>query len=187
MQEINLLQSRVKDTTDAWQKQGRTFLSLLAMLLFLLIAAGVGLYFLTRSINKQNDQLVADNTRLQTELSSKEGSLEQARVTQAQLVNIKTLLSDHIYFSTFLDEIEKMTHQKAQYVSLTVAQSTGAVHLQGKTDSYDSLGKLLLGLSTSSKFSNVKLLSSTPSSGEVGGFSFSVDLTVSPDTFKQQK
>ena len=186
MQEINLLQSRIKDTTYSWEKQSKIGLAILAGILILILGASAVFYFLTQSLDKQNSALTAANAKLQSELTQKSANLGNAKVFQAQLSNMKALLARHIYFSPFFDEIEKMTYQKAQYISLDADQDTGQVHLEGLVANYTDLGKLLLGLSTSGSFSNVKLLSAAPSSGAINAFTFSIDLTARNSIFNKK-
>jgi Tfp pilus assembly protein PilN len=192
MQEINLLQTRIKDTTHSWEKQSIFGIVILSILLAVFLAAGGVLYLQTKNINTQNDTLIADNAKLKTQIDQRSVSLGSAKVFQAQLLNIRALLENHIYFSSFLDEIGKFTYIKSRYLSLTAVQDVGKVEMQGQVDTYNELGKLLLGLSTSDKFTDIKLLSATPASSTqtVNGasvtkntFSFSIDLTVKPEAF----
>ncbi len=186
MQEINLLQNRVKDTTFVWQKQGKLILVILALILFLIVAGSVALFFLNQSLEKKTADVLADNQSIQRQLSEQQKNLGDAKAFQAQLVNLKVLLENHSYLSPLLDELAKITYQKAQYVTLDVAES-GKIHVEGTINSYTELGKLLLGLSTSDKFKDVKLLSISPSSGTTSAaYVFALDMSAIPDIFYKQ-
>ena len=62
-------------------------------------------------------------------------------------------------------------------------RATGRRYLEGKVLTYNDLGKLLLGLSTSTKFKDVQLLSVVPSIGVVNAYQFSLNLNVNPEIF----
>jgi len=182
MPEINLLQNRVKETGFAWQGQIRAVLVILILALILLVAGGFGLLVLTKQTQSQVSQTEQENSALQSDLSKQQATLGSAQQFQAQLTNLKTLLNQHVYMSTLLTEIEKFTYTQSQFMSMD-ASNVGVVELEGVVTDYPSLAKLILGLSTSEKFSNVRLTSIAPSSGERNGYSFSLALDVATDVF----
>jgi Tfp pilus assembly protein PilN len=182
MPEINLLQTRIHDNTFAWQRQSRLLLTILAVILVLLIGAGIGLILLTHKVNSDLTTQTADNHQIQTQLNQQQQTIGNAKTFQAQLANIKTLLNNHVYLSPVFNELSKMTYVKAQYVTIDVSDN-GRIHLEGRVDSYASLGKLILGLNTSKKFSDLKLLSVQPTSGQIFGYVFAIDLTAAQDLF----
>lgn len=182
MPEINLLQNRIKDTTYSSQKQSRNVLVGLTVTLILLAAAGGGLMFLSKGLAQKVSDTESQNAALRKQLNQEQSQLGSAKTLQAQMANLRTLVSNHVYLTPLLEEIGKMTYTKAQYVTLDVA-NTGTVHLEGRVADYTSLAKLILGLNSSSKFSNVRLLSVAPSSGQINAFLFAIDLNVSSDIF----
>lgn len=184
-QEINLLENRVHDTSFVWQKQSKLILTGLAVILIVILGLGAVLFLISQSIAKQTDQITADNKSLQDKMSSQQGDLAKATALQAQFANLRTLINGHVYFSPLLAELSKSTYQKAQYLSLD-ATPAGLIHIEGRVDNYSSLGKLVLGLSTSSKFSNVKLLSAIPSTGINAGYLFSLNLSAATDLFSKK-
>lgn len=186
MQEINLLQNRVKDTTHIWERQSKTIIAVLAGILTIILAATGLLYYLNGNAQTQLDASTKENNDLQSKLTEQQKTLGDAKAFQAQLANLRFLISNHTYVTPLLDELSKITYKKAQYATMDVTE-TGKLHLEGMVDTYEDLGKLLLGLSTSSKFTSVKLLSAIPSSGKVNAYVFSVDLVVSPDIFLSKK
>jgi len=184
-QEINLLENRIHDTSQVWQNQNKLIMTVLAVILIIVLGLGTVLFLLSQSIVKQTDQVVADNKTIQDKMSSQQADLADATTLQAQLANLHTLINGHVYFSPFLAELSKMTFQKAQYLNLD-ATPDGKIHIEGRIDNYTNLGKLVLGLSTSSKFSNVKLLSAVPSTGVNSGYLFSLNLNASSDLFSKK-
>lgn len=182
MPEINLLQNRVKDTTYAWQNQFKLGVIILSLILIILAGGGAGLLILTKQTKAQADEVTRNNAQLQSNLTNQQKDLGAAKQFQAQLSNIRTLLDQHVYMTVLLDEIEKVTYVKAQFVTID-ASNIGKVHLEGQVSDYTSLAKLILGLNSSDKFSNVKLLSISPSSGSVNSFIFSIDMDVASSVF----
>jgi Tfp pilus assembly protein PilN len=182
MAEINLLQNRVKDTTHAWEHQSRLTLTVLIMILILLVAATVLLFVINQRIQTQINEVTNSNQDLQKKLNDQQTNLGSAKQFQAQLSNLRVLLKSHVYLSPLLDELSKSTYAKTVYLNLDVTDA-GKIHLEGRTDSYGSLGKLMLGLATSTKFKNIKLLSVVPSAGKINAYSFSIDMNVTPDIF----
>jgi Tfp pilus assembly protein PilN len=71
---------------------------------------------------------------------------------QAQLKNVRTLLDGHIYWSAFLDQVASVTPNKIQIQRINGSASDGKFHIEGVGQSYQDIGKLLLALSTSNKF-----------------------------------
>ncbi len=182
MPEINLLQNRIKDTTFSSQRQSRSVLTALTVLLILLAVIGGGLLLLSKSLGNKSAELTSQNSALQAQLDQEQTQIAAAKTLQAQLTNVRTLVNGHTYLTPLLEEIGKMTYTKAQYVTLDIT-SNGSVHLEGKVPDYGSLAKFILGLNTSSNFKNVRLLSVAPSSGTVNSFVFAVDLVASSDLF----
>jgi len=154
----------------------------LGIILFLLAVGTALLFFLNRSDQQKIDAATSVNADLQTQLTQKQATLTDAKTFQAQLENLQVLVNNHTYLSPLLEELSKSTYSKTQFVNLDASQS-GKIHLEGRVDNYSDLGKLLLGLSTSKKFKNVKLLSAAPSTGKTNGFLYSVDMLVVPDIF----
>lgn len=185
MPEINLLQNRVKDTTFAWQRQIKAVLAVLTLLLILLAVGGIGLMILGRQTNAQTDETTRQNASLQSDLTKQQNELGSAQQFQAQLANLKTLLKQHVFMTSLLDEIEKVTYVKAQYVTID-ASNAGKVHLEGTVSDYNSLAKLILGLNSSEQFSNIELISVSPSSGATNGYIFSIDMEVAPAIFTKK-
>lgn len=185
MAEINLLQNRLTDTTNAWQRQSKLTIAVLAAVLVIL-AAGTGLlFFLNGSISTRIAAATNENRDLQQKLTEQQNSLGNAKTFQAQLINLRALLNNHVFLAPLLDELSKTTYVNAQYLNVDVNEG-GKIHMEGRVGSYSDLGKLLLGLSTSSKFNNIKLLSAAPSSGTLNAYVFSVDMNVISDIFHKQ-
>ncbi|HYE22795.1 MAG TPA: hypothetical protein VD998_04380 [Verrucomicrobiae bacterium] len=185
MQEINLLQSKLKDRAQSWDRKNTAMSAIMGIITVAVLAAGGFLYFLNGNVVNQTDQLKTDNLSIQTKLDSSQGELVSAKNFQAQLKNIDTLLKGHVYWSGVFDELEATILKEAQYVVLS-ARSDLKMHAEGVVNSYTDLGKLILSLSTHENFSNVELLGVQRNSGQITGFRFALDFEVKPDLLRKQ-
>ena len=183
MADINLLQNQLKDTTMVAVQ--RTKLAIWVLLAVLIVLGGISgaLYFVTQSTQKKLTAVVSANNDLQKKIDTQESGLSSAKAFQAQLANVTLLLKNHLLVTPVIDELGKYTYLKAQYLNFDVDQQTGRMHLEGVVDSYTGLGKLLLGLSGSQQFKNVKLLGVSPSDTSANGFHFSIDLVANEKLF----
>jgi len=183
MPEINLLENRLKDTTHARERQIKLGLAILGFILAVLVITGGVLFFLNRNLGNQISDKASENQSLQKQLNQKQSELEQAKIFQAQLENLKTLIKNHIYLSPLFTELGKVTYVKSQYAVVDL-NKTGTIHLEGKVPTYKDLAKLMLGLQTSKQFSNVKLLSVGPSNDSIqNGFKFVIEMNVATSIF----
>lgn len=139
---------------------------------------------MANQVDMQTAAVNSENLTLKEQIDLEDTKLKEAKVYQAQLSNIKLLLKNHIALTPLFEELSNYTYLKARFSSVDIAQDLARIHLEGAVDSYDGLGKLLLGLSTSKNFSNVKLI--TVQQGE-NEYTFSIDLSVAPNLFSNQK
>jgi len=96
------------------------------------------------------------------------------------------LLKNHIYLTNLFNELEQNTYLRARYDTLDLNQDTGKIHMEGVVDSYNGLGKLLLGLGTSPHFRSVKLITVMPATSTTSGYQFSLDVVASLDVFNKK-
>jgi Tfp pilus assembly protein PilN len=185
MQDINLLQNKLKDRSESWDRRNSW---IIGILIFVLVAvAGLGGLFLYLNQDTQSrlDALKAENNSIKSKLNSDQGDLASAKDFQAQLGNIDQILDHHIYWSAIFDQFQMSILKKAKYASLQ-AKTNGNVHVEGLTDSYEDLGKLVLSLSTNTHLHDVHLLSAQVSSGQDAGYTFSIDFVINQDMFSKE-
>lgn len=182
MQEINLLDNRLKDTTQVWERRNRLLVTMFSLILILEIGLALVFFILTQGFDKKTQTAMASNNNIQAEINRSQEELSEAKGFQAQLKNTRALLDSHIYWSTFFEEVSDYSLSTVTYDAFQGGVD-GKIHLEGAAGSYTEVGKMLLGLNRSDKFSNVKLLSINPASGEVSGFVFSIDLVASKELF----
>jgi Tfp pilus assembly protein PilN len=186
MQEINLLQNKVKDRTLRYERSNRVVIGLFTLVLLLEIGAYGGFYYLGINAKSQIAAIKTENTKIQNSMNNNQEQVKLAQGLQAQLKNIRTLLGGHVYWSSFLDQVAAVTPNKIQIHGINGSASDGKFHIEGVGQSYQDIGRLLLALSTSNKFTEVKLRSVGAASGSTFGYSFSMDVGVTPTIFKKQ-
>jgi len=186
MQEINLLQNKVKDRTLQFERSNRLVLVLFGLLVVLEIAGVVGLYLLIGTTHARTQDVNKENADIQAKMNANQKDLAKAQGLQAQLKNVRTLLANHVYSSAFLDSVSAVTPTKVAFQNINGSTSDDKLHVEGLAQSYQDVGRLLLSLSTSNKFKEVKLRSVTPST-QAGAYSygFSMDVTVVPTIFQK--
>ncbi len=182
MADINLLQNKLKDSTVIASRRNSVFIWIAVLILLVLGGLGAWLYMLTDQVTTKNTELAVKNSQITKQISSASEDLGEAKIFQAKLENIDLLLDKHTYMSPLLDEIEKVTYVNSQYVNADISfLNENEIHLEGNANTYTDLGKLVLGLSTSKYFTNVKLLAVVPTTiGAKNGFHYSIDLTALP-------
>jgi Tfp pilus assembly protein PilN len=186
MQEINLLENRVKDTTQVWDKRNQLFITLVVLILILEAGLSIVFYLLAKNTDNRIQTVSAEHSAIQAQINESQVELTGAKSFQAQLKNVRSLVTNHIYWSGFFDEIADFTLTEGVYVNLK-ADTFGVVHLEGQANSYSDLGKLILGLNRSENFDDVKLLAVNPSDNETAGFKFSIDLIANKKLFLEDK
>jgi Tfp pilus assembly protein PilN len=183
MPEINLLGNQITEEPQVFRASGKASVVVLSIILIVLIVAAIAFFILGGTTDQQIQSLTTQNTQIQSQLDQQNSNLSAAQKFQAQLANIKLLLNNHIYISQVLDELDKVAYVKSRFASLDVDDKTGVIHVQGNVSSYSDLSKFLLGMSTSTNFQSVRLLSTFASPT---GLAFTVDLKAAPQLFTKK-
>lgn len=186
MQEINLLQNKVKDKSLQFERSNRFIVILAVLILILEVSATVGLWVLTKATNNSIKNTQDENQAIQKNIDSHQKELSKAEGLQAQLKNVNTLLTSHIYWSNFMSTLEKLTPVKVQYTAIDGSASDGKMHIEGTADSYTDVGRLILSMSTSKAFKSTRLTSITPGSESKFNYSYSLDVVVDRTIFSKQ-
>jgi len=177
MQDINLLQNKLRDRTASWDRKNTLITSILAIVFVVVLAPGGGLSFINKSTKEKIATIKTENASIKSKLDSNQGDLADAKGFQAQLQNIDQLTKSHVAWSGIFDVVQATMLKKAEYNNVTM-KTDGRVHVEGVTDSFASLGKLLLSLSTNKDLHDVHLLSAQRSAGQVAGYVFSIDFAI---------
>lgn len=185
MEEINLLQNRVRDHSQLWQRQSKLIVGSLSVILALLLGVAGLFYLLGSSVQKNIEALNSETAKINDTMDAKKKTLGDATTFQAELANLKALYAQHTILSPLLDELGKATYQKVQFETLDVVGSS-KIHIEGRVANYNDLGKMLLGFSTSPSFSDVKLSSVIPDTGQVVGYVFAIDMKANPNIFTKK-
>jgi hypothetical protein len=118
-------------------------------------------------------------------LDDAEGELAVAKSFQAQAMNIQNLMDGHVRWDLLIDEISQTTYKFSKTFRINM-ETTGKIHIEGITNSYTDLGKLLLAFETSDDYTAVDLLSSTQSTTLTSGIIYSIDIFVDQNIFVRQ-
>jgi hypothetical protein len=182
MQEINLLQNKLKDTTSHWEKNNRAIVVILGLVLVAELVVGGMFYLLTKNAVDAKESTDADNARLLTELNSMADELAKAKGFQAQAKNIDTLLRNHVIWSNIINSTSASTYKASRFFSMN-SDTSGKMHIEGIVPSYTDLGKLILAFETNNDLKKVDLLSTTKSTTEQTGILFAIQLMADQGVF----
>lgn len=186
MQEINLLQNKLKDTTNKWEKSNRTINIVLGLVLVAELVIGGMFFMLAKSAQDTKVALDKENTQIQTSLDRMEDELAAAKGFQAQTKNIESLILSHVIWSEIIDSMAASTFKASRYLNMSSA-TTGVMSIEGVTANYTDLGKTMLALETNPNLLSVKLLSTAPADEEESGVNFTIETIAKQDVFLNKK
>ncbi len=153
-----------------------------AVLLILVVAGYVGLRFY---LTQLHNEVVDLNNQIKEAAAQVNIQDEQTILRFNDSLNvIRSLFSNHAYFSSLFGILHGSTYPKLSYRSVQVDVSKNLIQLQGKTQSYTSLAKQIIALR------NISFVKGVDVSGivfAVDGLQFGLKIEVNPDIFRQQK
>lgn len=179
MSEINLLKSDSGSGTgfSAGGGKSRLWLYILAgIFIFQILSYGV-LFVFERSLKKQQQTLNQGVAQIDFEIGKIDTERLEAVSYQKRLSNFKTLLDRHIFWTVVLEELSQYTYKPVIYDSLQSDLQDRKLLVSGVAPSYTDLGKLMLGLKTSSNIEEVTLVGSGQNNTEQAGLSFDMEIT----------
>src|SRR5688572_2281953 len=130
MQEINLLQNKLKDKTNQWEKNNRVVIGLMTFVLLAVLAAMGMIYMLNKNAEESKLALDQQNLTLQKSLDQMEDDMVLARGFQAQSKNIVTLLNTHVIWSSLMKDVADNTFKLTRYMNMT-SDTSGVIHVEG--------------------------------------------------------
>ncbi|MBI4272813.1 hypothetical protein HY621_03100 [Candidatus Uhrbacteria bacterium] len=141
-------------------------------------------YFNAKNLKPIQDRLSTVNQ----EISSLELNSPALAAFQNTLSALAILLSDHIYWTRFLDQLEAATLKDVKYESLSVSTASNSLTLNGVAPSYLDIGKQIRAFqNASSTFPTVSVGTANSildQGGQVTGVNFTLSLTVNLDIIK---
>ena len=183
MAEINLL----KDSTQArksfsMEGPGKSIaLYITGGLLVLELLLYGGLFWYEGNLEGQiaaADLAAAD---VDLEISKTSAERQEATSYQNRLQNLETVLGNHLLWTAFMAELERVSLKSAVYTDILYTPGETEIFLSGRIPSYTDLAKLLVGLEGSPYFSNPVLESSGIKGAEEGGYAFVMFMTFDPE------
>lgn len=141
------------------KKRGDGWLGKLLTISIIIFVIAVGLYvaaiFYQNFLNKSIDEINSKTKALSKEISE----TDRAEVLSfySQLINLKTLLAQHLYSSNILEKLELITHPKVAYSSFNYDNKNNTLKLDGYTDNLEFLAQQVLAFQRISEFTKVTL------------------------------
>jgi len=158
------------------------FLFYFSIVLIILLVASF--FFLKNKISfleERNEDLESQIAELEGE---EEKELEEAILGFQEKIKIfKELFRDHKISSNFLSLLESSCHPKVQFTKLSLDTKNYQVNLEGKTESFQSLGEQLLILRKNENIKEFNL--SNISLDREGKVNFDLTFSLVPEVFKK--
>lgn len=107
------------------------------------------------SVEKEIQTLTQDLRNLSTQISKEQR--EQVLGAYSQVLNIKSLLKNHVYPSRLLTFLEKNTHQGIFIENINVSLEKGTVDLIGKGPSKEAIIEQVFAFESAAEVQSVKL------------------------------
>lgn len=183
MAEINLLRGEKKHGPGLnlqMPAPGRPVIWILLAILLLCLSGFTVFYFLHSKVQTELAGTKARAAEVEKSLQSPSPEVKEAIKAQAALSFLSGLLDKHLHWTYLWDALAKHTLKTVQYLSISATVEKSDFIVEGRVNNYEELGKLMLGLQSSSDFSRVELVSSGPSDGEVIGLEFSLAVKYRP-------
>lgn len=152
-------------------------------ILLVIISIG-GFFFLASqisSLEEGREELGRQIVELEGE---EEKKIEEEILFFREKIKIfKEIFTNHKISSNFLSLLESSSHQKVQLTSLNLVTENGRVSLQGKTESFQTLGEQFLIFSENEKIED--LILSNISLDKKGKINFSLTFSLLLEVFKK--
>jgi hypothetical protein len=185
MAEINLLQPQKKSAMNLPRVSFSGVLPVwvLSGVLVLELAVWGGLFAYRKTVDAKNNDVQIQVDQVDQKISAKKKSLIPAVQAQAALTSFKDLLDKHLHWSLVWAELGRVTLKTVTYTGLSATTVDNKFLVDGVVPDYATLGKVLLGLSTSDNFEEVALVSTQPSEGEQLGVNFKISIKAKAGLF----
>ena len=156
---------------------------LLYFFLLLLLGAVSSWFVLDFYRNKSEKDLRQIENLIAKKETPESKDLEQEVLKYKEKIDkVAPLLASHQKSSAFFSLLEKFSHPKVVFSSLSLNLKEGKAALAGTTESFQTLGQQLYVLKKEKSITNVNL--SGISIGEEGNIKFNLDLSLDPQIFK---
>ena len=147
MADFQVVEPLSKKKSSGWM----TNLITIAIIVFVVI---FGLYFVANFYDNYIRKSIADiNTKIKD--LAKEISVEdrnEVLTFYSQLVNLKTLLANHVYPSNIFSRLELITHPQVTFTTFSYENKTSIIKLEGYARDLNVLAQQLLALQKTTDF-----------------------------------
>jgi len=150
MADFQVVEPLSKKKSSGWM----TNLITIAIIVFVVI---FGLYFVANFYDNYIRKSIADiNTKIKD--LAKEISVEdrnEVLTFYSQLVNLKTLLANHVYPSNIFSRLELITHPQVTFTTFSYENKTSIIKLEGYARDLNILAQQLLAFQKTTDFTKI--------------------------------
>lgn len=186
MPKINLAQETIR--SQILEKRKRMLYLFSVVVLVLVVATYLVLFLITSNIETQTENIKTDVAQLDAQLKASESVVKEVVSFKNRLASIDGLLKNHVKWSAFFDELEKVSTTSSNYQSLKGAVENGTIEATLNLPSVSSAASLVASLNNSSEnktsFSNAQAVSITSQASETAsGYGVSLEFTAGRAAF----
>lgn len=153
----------------------------------IVVVAGIFLYILkeTKASALKTKEAEAQELQQQLSISSIKELDDKVQVLQTGLQVFQSALAGKVYWSKLFLELEKATPKNVKLTNFSLDEKK-VVKVTGQTDTHQAVAKLIRSLQESSKFTDIKLISSAlAETGEGNKIDFALTLKLEEANFKE--
>jgi Tfp pilus assembly protein PilN len=148
------------------------------------IVIGASLFFLKQRAEAKLARVEEKKQTVSGRFGEYEDRRKKAVALQSRLLLLPRFLEQRKSVRAMLDEIASVTPRDARYTNLRW-DDKGKLFVSGVVRSYRDLGELLLALRTSPHVDSAILRNVGPSTKEIAGVQFDIDLLIKPTILQQ--
>ncbi|MGB9848054.1 MAG: hypothetical protein ACPLKV_02525 [Minisyncoccia bacterium] len=162
------------------KKKSSGWLGKLLTLSIILLIISLGLYFIATFYQNYLNKNISDINNKIKSLSNEiaEGDRKEVLSFYSQLINLKALLSNHIYTSKIFERLELITHPKVAFSAFSYDYKNKSLKLDGYSDNLEFIAQQILAFQKVSEFSKINLTNLRTSDNKI---SFSLEITFNPN------
>ncbi len=180
MLKTNLIKEEIA-TFFNWQRNLKIlFVYILYACIIIAIAYG-GLFYWGKRASEEQKQMIEEINNIKKDINIVEDKTKEVDVFQKKLDLASNLLDKHIYWTHFLQFLEKNTLTNIYYTDAFTGNTQGSYSFQAHADSYGAIADQIMVLRSDKNVEEVKV--SSGSLTENGDIGFGMALTINKDIF----
>ncbi|MCX8015989.1 MAG: hypothetical protein N2692_01655 [Patescibacteria group bacterium] len=162
------------------KKRSGGWLGRLLTLSIILLIISLGLYFIAVFYQNYLNKNISDLNNKIKSLSNEISETDRREVLgfYSQLINLKALLSNHLYSSKIFERLELITHPKVAFSAFSYDYKNKTLKIDGYSNNLEFLAQQMLAFQKVSEFNKVNL-SNVRIAGDKVTFAF--EITFNPN------